>query len=213
MSTKDEKLAELAAMSGVKNSAILKAVVATPREQFLGSHQEKCAHADEALPIDCGQTISQPSLVARMTELMMGGCEKIHKALEIGTGSGYQAAILSHIVDEVYTIERIKPLLNQAQSRFKTLGLTNIKTLYGDGYLGWSEHAPYDGIIVTAAATEVPDALLAQLSEKGGRMIIPIGEQLMWQRLQLIVRHQDQYETILYNSVVFVPMLHGRKKR
>lgn len=165
MSVKDEQLAEICASFGVKNKSVLNAVAATPRAQFVGSDQENFAHIDEALPIDCGQTISQPSLVARMTELMMGEREKVYKVLEVGTGSGYQAAILSRLADEVYTIERIKPLLEQAQSRFQQLSLNNINTLYGDGYLGWPEHAPYDGIIVTAAAPEVPEALMEQLSE------------------------------------------------
>jgi len=208
---KDEKIAELCASLGINNKSVLKAVAETPRAEFVGSEQEAFAHRDEALPIGCGQTISQPSLVASMTELLLGDREKIHKVLEIGTGSGYQSAILSHLADEVYTIERIKPLCDQVRSRFKALGLTNIKIKYGDGYLGWPKHAPYDGIIVTAAAEEVPKTLMEQMNKKGGRMVIPVGEQQRWQELQLVIRNDSHYEVTTYDSVVFVPMLHGKK--
>src|SRR5690606_30918190 len=128
---------------------------------------------------------------------------------EIGTGSGYQAAVLSKLVDEVYTVERIGVLLNEARQRFNTLSLENIFTLHGDGFLGWPEHAPYDGIIVTAATSEPPPALLNQLAD-GGRMVIPLGAQFSTQQLTLITRHGDEINQQVFDYVVFVPMLPGK---
>lgn len=195
-------------MDGISDPRVLEAFAKVPRELFVREDLKDLAYEDEALPIDCGQTITQPYLVARMTELLLGG-KKLKKVLEVGTGSGYQAAILAQLVDEVYTIERIQVLLDQAQHRFKLLGYHNIHTLYGDGYLGWVDHAPFDGIIVTAAASEIPYELRNQLVDSG-RLVIPIGPQFGAQELCLVTRHQDQLEIQRHDFVVFVPMLHGK---
>lgn len=203
-------LVEQLKAEGIRNPAILKAIETVPRHCFIREDLQDLAYHDDALPIDCGQTISQPYVVARMTELLLGDTH-MGKVLEIGTGSGYQAAILSQLVDQVYTIERFETLAHQAKQRLQQLGYTNIHCLHGDGYLGWPEHAPYDGIIVTAGATEVPKALLEQLVENG-RMIIPVGVQFGSQELLLIIRHNDQFEYSRFDPVMFVPLLHGVSK-
>ena len=165
------------------------------------------AYQDIALPIECGQTISQPYMVAYMTEQL--DLDESHKVLEIGTGSGYQAAVLSHLCRRVYTVERWRELQKAAERRFAKLGITNLTTIIGDGWLGWPPQAPYDRIIVTAAAREAPTALIDQL-KPGGRMIIPLGETRDAQFLVQI----DKTETGITNEpllpVRFVPLLHGR---
>lgn len=210
MNKPDQALANYIARLGVENQAVLDAIAKVPRAAFVDPVLQTRAYEDTALPIAAGQTISQPSLVARMLALMLAGKSKLHRVLEIGTGSGYQTALLSYLADEVYSIERIKVLLDQANEHFVALKLKNIKTRYGDGYLGWSEYAPYDGIIVTAAAPQVPAALLAQLYQNGGRLLIPVGEHYQWQALQCITRHHDQYEKKSVDTVAFVPMLSGK---
>ncbi|MGB6976116.1 MAG: protein-L-isoaspartate(D-aspartate) O-methyltransferase [Gammaproteobacteria bacterium] len=192
---------------GIRNPAVLKAMNAIPRHLFVSEEWQHYAYEDTALPIHCQQTISQPFVVARMTEALLSG-GVLNKVLEIGTGSGYQAAILSQLAKEVYTVERIKTLLDEATKRFKQLGLTNIYPRHGDGYLGWSEHAPYDGILVTAAASEIPAALLEQLAE-GGHMIIPVNTFYYGQELQLIVRKKNEFEKYAMDLVAFVPLLKG----
>jgi len=192
---------------GIHDEAVLKAFRQVPRHVFVEPEYESFAYEDRALPISCEQTISQPYIVARMTESVLAD-RSINKILEIGTGSGYQAAILSQLVSEVYSIERIKPLLDTAQARFKELDLTNIDTLYGDGSLGWPEHAPFDAILVTAAAQSVPQALLDQLAD-GGRMVIPAGQTHGDQSLELITRTGDQYSKSYLDPVLFVPLKKG----
>lgn len=200
-------LVERLQAEGIRNPDVLEAIARVPRDKFVREDLRKWAHEDEALPIECGQTISQPYVVARMTELLLSA-EAVHKVLEVGTGSGYQAAVLAQLVDEVYTVERIKTLLEKAEHRFEILGYDNIHTKHGDGYLGWPEHAPYDGIIVTAAPTEVPPALRKQLADNG-RMVIPIGIPFGTQEIILLIRHGDDFEIERYDFVVFVPMVHG----
>lgn len=193
---------------GIHHSDILNAIKVVPREIFVPEEVKSFAYENEPLPIGESQTISQPYIVARMTELLLGDAP-LKNVLEIGTGSGYQAAILSRLVDHVYTIERILPLLARAKQCFNQLGYDNIHTLYGDGYNGWPEHAPYDGIIVTAAAPFIPEALKDQLAE-GGRMIIPVEMSSGSQQLVLLVRNSGEFEIELYDPVIFVPMLHGK---
>jgi protein-L-isoaspartate(D-aspartate) O-methyltransferase len=164
---------------------------------------------DQALPIGQQQTISQPFVVARMTELLVAH-KKLRKILEIGTGSGYQAAILSHLTDEVYSIERIETLYQKAKQRLANLGFNNIFTKLDDGANGWPEKAPFDGIIVTAATAVVPQALLEQLAEEG-RLIIPVG-QPGYQELQVITRKANNYVTQVLDPVTFVPLLSGVTK-
>lgn len=197
---------------GIRHPAVLAAIAAVPRHHFVREDLEDLAYHDEPLPIKCGQTISQPYVVARMTELLLGDAvEPMTRVLEIGTGSGYQAAVLSQLVDTVYTVERYESLYQEAKKRFQVLGYTNIHCLHGDGYLGWPEHAPYEGIIVTAGATEIPNALRQQLTDYG-RLIIPVGVQFGSQELVLITRHGDQFEYQRFDPVVFVPLLHGLSK-
>ena len=158
---------------GIRDNAVLRAIERVPRELFVDEAFADHAYQDIALPIDCGQTISQPYVVAFMTERLE--LDERHKVLEIGTGSGYQAAVLSHLCRRVYTVERWRELQKAADRRFARLGITNVTTIIGDGWLGWPPQAPFDRIIVTAAATEPPPALIEQL-KVGGRMIIPLGE-------------------------------------
>lgn len=192
-------------LKGIKNRHVLKAIENTPRELFVPKDSIPFAYEDIPLSIDCGQTISQPYVVARMTALLIE--KKPRKVLEVGTGSGYQAAILARLVPEVYSIERIKLLYEKAKQRLEALKLTNIELTYGDGYLGWPEKAPFDGIIVTAAAPAVPQALLEQLND-GGRLIIPVGESFS-QRLHLIDKFKENYKTQYLDAVRFVPLLGG----
>jgi protein-L-isoaspartate(D-aspartate) O-methyltransferase len=202
-------LAELLAQEGISHPGVLAAVASVPRHLFVTEALKDWAYENDALPIGFGQTISQPFVVAAMTERILQNKPHLGKVLEIGTGSGYQAAILAKLADTVYTIERVKPLLEQAEKRFKQLHYTNIVTLYGDGYLGWPEHSPYEAIIVTAAAADVPGALKEQLAE-GGRLIIPVDSFYGAQQLQLITRREDEFITEILDPVIFVRLKPGK---
>jgi protein-L-isoaspartate(D-aspartate) O-methyltransferase len=191
---------------GIRDQAILEAIERTPREMFLGDPFQPMAYADQALPIACGQTISQPYVVAFMTDRL-----KLNdrcKVLEIGTGSGYQTAILSPLCRRVYTIERYRTLAKEAEERFKVLGLANITQMVGDGYKGWPKQAPFDRIIVTAAARDVPKALADQLAV-GGIMIIPLEEGPMAQELYRITRDAQGFSRERLLPVRFVPLVEG----
>lgn len=191
---------------GIRDADVLAAIKKIPRELFVLDGYQRQAYADIALPIEYQQTISQPYVVARMTEaLHISGA--MNKVLEIGTGSGYQAAILSELAQEVYGVERIRILYEQAKKRLQKLQIKNVKLHYGDGYLGWCEHAPYDAIMVTAATLIIPDALIAQL-KVGGRIVIPVGEFLN-QELLLITKTERGLEKQVLDSVRFVPLLPG----
>ncbi len=202
-----ELVAKLRA-NGVRNEATLKAMATVPRHLFVPKHLQRHSYQDVALPIGAEQTISQPFVVARMTEVILEEREKLHKVLEVGTGSGYQAAVLSQLADAVYSIERIGVLWQQATKLLKKLGYKNVHTLHADGYLGWEEHSPYEAIIVTAAAPQVPEALLQQLAD-GGRMVIPVNSPDGWQDLRFIIRDGDKYYTHFIDPVMFVPLKHG----
>nr|WP_226811250.1 protein-L-isoaspartate(D-aspartate) O-methyltransferase [Candidatus Steffania adelgidicola] len=189
---------------GIRDERLLKAIEAVPREYFIDEAFEHKAYANNALPIGRGQTISQPYTVARMTELLELRQES--RVLEIGTGSGYQTAVLAHLVKHVFSIERIKKFQWQAKRRLHFLDLHNISTRHADGGEGWSAHGPFDAIIVTAAVPEIPPALIAQLDENGV-MVLPIGrEQQALTRL-----HRQNGEMILdaLETVHFVPLLQG----
>ena len=193
---------------GIKNPSVLSAMLKVKRHLFVPKGMMPFAYNDNALPIDNRQTISQPYIVALMTEL--AHLKPTDKVLEIGTGSGYQAAILAECVKKVYSIELIKELADQADQRLISLGYKNIEIKNDDGYMGWPEHAPFDAIIVTAAAPEVPQELVKQL-KAGGRMIIPLGE--FFQDLFVITKNPDG--TIKKESnigVRFVPMVKGGNK-
>lgn len=202
-----KQLADHLRQVGIGNEAVLSAIANVERHRFVPENLQDMAYIDDALPIGANQTISQPFVVARMSELLFGQ-HPVHKVLEVGTGSGYQAAVLAELVDEVYSIERIESLSMKAKNLLNELGYQNIHLRYGDGYLGWEAHAPYDAIIVTAAAREVPQALLAQLVD-GGRMVIPIGDAFFSQEIYLIERHGDVFESMSLDPVMFVPMLPG----
>ncbi|WP_434928601.1 protein-L-isoaspartate(D-aspartate) O-methyltransferase [Shewanella sp. HL-SH4] len=197
-------LAKKLAESGIKSPAILDAVANTPRELFLDNALAHKAYENTALPIGQGQTISQPYIVARMTELLLQ--TKPQRVLEIGTGSGYQAAVLAQLVPELCTIERIKSLQIQARQRLKKLDLHNVSFKYGDGWKGWSNRGPFNGIMVTAAAASVPQALLEQLAE-GGVLIIPVGDDT--QQLLKITRLGDEFTSQVIEAVKFVPLVNG----
>ena len=191
---------------GIRDQRILEAIERTPREMFLGQSFQPMAYADQALPIACGQTISQPYVVAFMTDRL-----KLNdrcKVLEIGTGSGYQTAILSPLCRRVYTIERYRTLAKEAEQRFKALGLANITQMVGDGYKGWPKQAPFDRIIVTAAAREVPPTLAEQLA-MGGIMIIPLEDGPMSQELVRITRDEVGFTRESLLPVRFVPLVEG----
>jgi protein-L-isoaspartate(D-aspartate) O-methyltransferase len=186
---------------GVKDKRVLQAMLKVRRHKFVPENLKLSAYADQPLPIGEGQTISQPYIVALMTEcLELKGTEKV---LEIGTGSGYQAAILAELSDKVYTIEIVESLANRAEKLLRKLGYKNITVKSGDGYLGWEEHAPFEGIIVTCAPPYVPRPLIEQLKE-GGRMVIPVGT--YYQKLKLLQKIEGKIETTDIIPVRFVPM-------
>jgi protein-L-isoaspartate(D-aspartate) O-methyltransferase len=186
---------------GVKDPRVLSALLKVERHRFVPEKYLDLAYSDQPLPIGEGQTISQPYIVALMTELLeLKGNEKV---LEIGTGSGYQAAILAELAKEVYTIEIIEPLATRAREKLSELGYQNVTVKAGDGYLGWPEAAPFDAIIVTAAPDHIPKPLIEQLKE-GGRMVLPVGTHT--QELKKIVKRSGKMETIDVIPVLFVPM-------
>ena len=200
------RLVQRLAQEGIKSSAVLDTIREVPRHLFVDEALASRAYEDTALPIGHGQTISQPYIVARMTEALLcaGPLERV---LEIGTGCGYQTAVLASLVGRVYTVERIPALHEQARLRFKTLGLRNVQAKLADGNAGWPMYAPYDGILVTAAPLGVPDALLCQLALPG-RLVIPVGRDGA-QRLMLICNSADGMTETLLDHVSFVPMLSG----
>lgn len=187
---------------GIEHTATLRAMRSVPRHLFVPEYLKESAYDDRPLPIGHGQTISQPYIVAYMTSIIQPKAD--FKVLEIGTGSGYQAAILSQIVDSVYTIEIIEPLYLQALERLSDLGNDNVKVKYGDGYYGWPNHGPYDAIVVTAATEYIPSPLIEQL-KTGGRMIIPVGSPFMVQSLILVNKKKDKITTSNLMPVRFVP--------
>jgi protein-L-isoaspartate(D-aspartate) O-methyltransferase len=196
------------ARRGVADSSVLAAMRDVPRHQFVPERYRDAAYADEPLPIGEGQTISQPYIVAYMTEALE--LQSHDRVLEIGTGSGYQAAVLAEIVDSVYTIEIVPPLAERAESTLTALGYTNIFVRCGDGYRGWPEHAPFDAIIVTAAPDHVPQPLIDQLAP-GGRLIIPVGE--FHQELLVVRRTEQGVITDTTLAVRFVPMTGEAQRR
>ena len=185
---------------------MLNAIAKTPREIFLPDALKHKAYQNTALPIGQGQTISQPYIVARMTELLLESDNRAQTVLEIGTGSGYQTAVLAQLFANVYSVERIKTLQFQAKRRMNQLDLHNVKMKHGDGWFGWSSKGPYDAIIVTAAASSMPEMLYQQLND-GGRLIIPVGEEN--QQLHCITRRQNEFESEIIEAVRFVPLVAG----
>ncbi len=187
---------------GISDSATLHAMRTVPRHLFVPPHSVADAYDDRPLPIGYGQTISQPYIVAYMTELVKPQAD--HRVLEIGTGSGYQAAVLAEIVDTIYTIEIITELENAAAERLEKLGYKNVKAKNADGYYGWEEYSPFDAIVVTAAAEYIPPPLIAQLKD-GGTMVIPVGSPFFVQTLMLVEKRGEEITTESLIPVRFVP--------
>ena len=200
-------VAEQIQARGVRDARVLAAMRDVPRHRFVLASQEAEAYQDRPLSIGHGQTISQPYIVALMTELVRP--QPVDRALEIGTGSGYQAAILSRLVSRVYTIEIVEPLARDAERRLTTLGYSNVTVRVGDGYAGWPEAAPFDVIVVTAAPDHVPPPLVAQL-KPGGRLVIPVGPMFAVQELRLIEKDAaGEIHTRTVAPVAFVPLRRG----
>lgn len=200
-----QALSDLLQREGVEDKEVLKAISRIPRHIFIDDVLKHKAYQNTALPIGQGQTISQPYIVARMTELMrLAGVKS--KVLEIGTGSGYQTAVLAKTFDKVYSVERIKALQWQAKRRLHQLDLYNVTMKHGDGWQGWQSQAPFNGIIVTAAATIIPPELLAQLAD-GGVLLAPIGE--AEQKLTMVIRQGDSFTEHVIAPVRFVPLVPG----
>lgn len=203
-----ERLIQRLVDQGVSNLRVLDIIRNTPRHLFLDEALAHRAYEDTALPIGYGQTLSQPYIVARMTEILLGAAGKLNRVLEVGTGSGYQTCILAQLVPQVYSVERIKPLQDKARERLRQLGLRNIQLRHADGGFGWPEEGPFEAILSTAAPAVVPDELLAQLAP-GGVLVIPVGAGE--QHLHLIIRddESDKLITQVLEPVRFVPLVPG----
>lgn len=207
-----ERLIQRLRDQGVSNMRVLDVLLNTPRHIFLDEALSHRAYEDTALPIGHGQTISQPYIVARMTEILLGASGgRLQKVLEVGTGSGYQTSVLAQLVPQVYSVERIKPLQDKARDRFRQMGLRNIQLRHADGGFGWPEAGPYDGIISTAAPQAIPGELLKQLAPSGV-LVIPVGGRE--QHLHLVLREDDSetYITQILEPVKFVPFLSGTSR-
>jgi len=206
-----DRLVQRLREQGIGNLAVLERIRNVPRHIFVDEALGSRAYEDTALPIGFGQTISQPYIVARMTEALLEGrapdAGPPGKVLEVGTGCGYQTAVLAPLVKQLYSVERIEPLLARARERLKELGIRNVRFRHGDGSLGWKAHAPFDGILVAAAPLTVPDALLKQL-KVGGRLLVPLGPEGE-QELVRFTRREQRMERETLGAVAFVPLLGG----
>ncbi|MBL4834494.1 MAG: protein-L-isoaspartate(D-aspartate) O-methyltransferase [Pseudomonas sp.] len=200
-----ERLLERLFEEGIRNLHVLETIRRTPRHLFVDEALSHRAYEDTALPIGHNQTLSQPYIVARMTELLLGG-GPLDKVLEVGTGSGYQTAVLAQVVERVFTVERIYPLQERAKETLKAINVRNVVFRHSDGNWGWPQYGPYDAILVTAAPAEVPVELLNQLAD-GGRMVIPVGQHEQY--LTLVIREGDQFIRQQVEPVNFVPLLAG----
>jgi protein-L-isoaspartate(D-aspartate) O-methyltransferase len=201
-----DRLVERLRAHGIRSEAVLNQIRNVPRHLFVDEALASRAYEDTALPIGHGQTISQPYVVAKMTEALLDGFTG-EKVLEIGTGCGYQTAVLAPLVKKIYSVERIPQLLKKTRQRLRDLDIYNVQFRPGDGWEGWPKYAPYDGIIVAAAAPVVPEKLLEQLAP-GGRLVMPVG-QPGYQELMLVTRKQDHYEQATLGGVSFVPLVQG----
>jgi protein-L-isoaspartate(D-aspartate) O-methyltransferase len=199
-----DRLVERLRSHGIRSEAVLSRIRNVPRHLFVDEALASRAYEDTALPIGHGQTISQPYVVARMTEALLDGFEG-EKVLEIGTGCGYQTAVLAPLVKKIYSVERIPELLRKTRQRLRDLDIYNVQFRPGDGWEGWPKYAPYDGIIVAAAAPVVPEKLLEQLAH-GGRLVMPVGAP-GYQELTVMTRHRDHYEQQAIGGVSFVPLV------
>jgi protein-L-isoaspartate(D-aspartate) O-methyltransferase len=200
-----ERLIQRLVDQGISNMSVLDVIRITPRHLFLDEAMAHRAYEDVALPIGFQQTLSQPYIVARMTELLLAAGPR-ERVLEIGTGSGYQTAVLAQLVGEVYSVERIKALQQKARQRMRQLKLRNVHMNHADGGMGWAERGPFDGIMATAAPERIPENLLLQLAP-GGRLVIPVGGES--QHLQVVTRTHEGFETDIVEAVNFVPLRPG----
>lgn len=201
-----DRLIDRLQQKGIKHPKVLRVMRLIPRHLFVDEAMASRSYEDSSFPIGHGQTISQPYIVARMTELLLES-SSLENVLEVGTGSGYQAAVLGALVKNLHTVEVLTPLYRQARDLLYKLGYRNIRTHQGDGSWGWVDAAPYDAIMVTAAPDEIPKALIQQL-KVGGRMVIPVGSQHDEQVLQVVTRtDDDSYSVEDYDSVIFVPLV------
>lgn len=203
-----ERLAQRLAEQGIADPAVLDAMRRTPRHLFVDEAMAHRAYEDVALPIGYQQTLSQPYIVARMTELLLAA-GPLRRVLEIGTGSGYQTAVLAQLVGEVYSVERIRPLQVRARQRMRELKLRNVHMNHADGALGWPERGPFDGILAAAAPERIPEDLLQQLAP-GGRLVIPVGGES--QHLHVVCRTQQGFESRIVEPVRFVPLRPGTER-
>jgi protein-L-isoaspartate(D-aspartate) O-methyltransferase len=202
-----DRLVQRLKEEGIRSNEVLEQIRNVPRHLFVDEALASRAYEDTALPIGLGQTISQPYVVARMTEALLDGFHG-GKVLEIGTGCGYQTAVLAPLVKQVFTVERIRELQLKAKQRLRDLDIYNVQFRPGDGWEGWAKYAPYDGILVAAAAPEVPEKLLEQLAP-GGRLVVPVGPSGR-QDLLMITRKDDHYEQVSLGAVSFVPLVKGK---
>lgn len=200
-----ERLVQRLRDKGIVSTAVLDVMRNTPRHMFVDEALAQRAYEDSSLPIGYSQTLSQPWVVARMTELLLEE-GPMNRVLEVGTGSGYQTAVLAQLVGEVYSVERIRPLQKKARARLRTLRLGNVNLRHADGGMGWESEAPFDGIIATAAPEQIPPELPEQLAI-GGRLIIPVGAASQY--LQVVIRTASGFETIVHDPVRFVPLRSG----
>jgi protein-L-isoaspartate(D-aspartate) O-methyltransferase len=201
-----DRLVQRLVDQGIRSPEVLEQIRNVPRHLFVDEALASRAYEDTALPIGLGQTISQPFVVARMTEALLAEF-KGENVLEIGTGCGYQTAVMSPLVKKIYTVERLSELKRKTRERLHHLDISNVQYKPGDGWEGWPKYGPYDGIIVTAAATELPEKLLQQLAP-GGRMIIPVGPPGK-QELMFVTRNSDRFEQVSLGAVSFVPLIPG----
>lgn len=202
-----DRLVERLKAQGIRSPEVLNQVRNVPRHLFVDEALASRAYEDTALPIGHGQTISQPFIVARMTEALLADFDG-ESVLEIGTGCGYQTAVLAPLVKKIYSVERIPELLRKTRQRLRDLDIYNVQFRPGDGWQGWPKYAPYDGIIVAAAAPEIPEKLLEQLAP-GGRLVIPVGPPGR-QDLTMVIRRDDHFEQLSLGAVSFVPLVAGR---
>ena len=200
-----ERLIQRLVEQGIASNEVLDVIRSTPRHLFLDEAMAHRAYEDVALPIGFQQTLSQPYIVARMTELLLAAGPR-QRVLEIGTGSGYQTAVLAQLVGEVYSVERIRPLQQKARQRLRQLKLRNVHMHHADGGMGWEERGPFDGILATAAPERIPEDLLQQLAPEG-RLVIPVGHRT--QHLQVVTRTHEGFETEIVEAVHFVPLRPG----
>ncbi|MDX1517946.1 MAG: protein-L-isoaspartate(D-aspartate) O-methyltransferase [Woeseiaceae bacterium] len=202
-----DRLVERLKAQGIRAPEVLNQIRNVPRHLFVDEALASRAYEDTALPIGHGQTISQPFIVARMTEALLAGFDG-ESVLEIGTGCGYQTAVLAPLVKKIYSVERIPELLRKTRQRLRDLDIYNVQFRPGDGWQGWPKYAPYDGIIVAAAAPQIPEKLLEQLAA-GGRLVIPVGPPGR-QDLTMVLRRDDHFEQVSLGAVSFVPLVAGR---